>query len=92
MPHRARMERADFRLPAELKRSVTDDANRLGMDFSEYVRQTLYARLWWNAAILAATGLDPDIALDAHQMAGILRWAAANATPGSEPLRAPPPH
>lgn len=45
------LERAFFRLPADLKEQVQKQAAADGLDFSEWVRQALVARLAWQAAV-----------------------------------------
>lgn len=50
------MVRADFRLPADLKARAMAEAERQGLDFSEYVRQCLVAQISWVTAIQAVAG------------------------------------
>lgn len=52
----ARMERCEFRIPAELKARAEAEAKEQGLDLSEFIRHAILARLVWSSAIRAAEG------------------------------------
>lgn len=87
------MSRADFRLPEDLKRATMADADSLGQDFSEYVRQTLLMRQAWRSALHAVkAGADPDAILDPVFVAEVFGRVAAElrAENESDPAEAGP--
>ena len=59
------MVRSDFRLPQDLRDRARADAEEQGIDYSEYVRQSIAVRLAWSAAVKAIkAGANPDEMLD----------------------------
>ena len=47
----ARMARLDVRLPDQLKTAVTEEANRLGITQSEFMREALAVYVAWHRAL-----------------------------------------
>jgi antitoxin component of RelBE/YafQ-DinJ toxin-antitoxin module len=55
-----RMSRTSFYLPDELKARAQREAERMGIDFSEYVRQSIVLNCAWADVIrLVRAGVDP---------------------------------
>lgn len=85
-----RMAVAEFRIPDDLRAQVQEQADRGGVSFSEYVRQSLYIRLAWTAAIdHVQAGVHPAHLTDLEWVARHLR-AISQAEPPDAPETHPP--
>lgn len=71
------MDRAEFRLPVDLKGRVQAEAERQGLDFSEYTRRALERELAWKDALEAVrAGGEPDALADTERLLRHLRLLA----------------